>query len=231
MNIQIFDYLVDILQTLLWQYDQATAIQSLVTQKQAWYEENQTQFWTDWYNNVFNLQTANEFGLNVWAIILNIPLQKGGTPDPVGKLIFGFAPTPYTYGGSPGNLNFFRANFSNNGSLPALTINQQRLILRLRYFQLITRGAVLEINQFIAQVFPGVEGFTGTVYVLDALNMSMQYIFAGTLSQVLKRILIEYDILPRPAGVKLKIYSNITKIFGFGAFNQNFTNGSFIGDS
>ena len=50
-----FDYSVDILQNLIWEYDKAPALAALMTQKQNWYDENHEQFWIDWFNNVFNL--------------------------------------------------------------------------------------------------------------------------------------------------------------------------------
>lgn len=76
------DYSVRLLNTVLWQYDNAEALKSLLTQKTAWINTNNAQFWKDWYDNVFNLQTANDFGLSVWGKILNFPRQitlKDGT--------------------------------------------------------------------------------------------------------------------------------------------------------
>jgi hypothetical protein len=79
--IEDFDFSVDILSALLWRQNNATTLQSLLQQKQDWYNENHTQFWQDWYTNVFNLQTANEFGLSVWAQILGIPLTLIVAPN------------------------------------------------------------------------------------------------------------------------------------------------------
>ena len=73
-TIQEFDFSVDLLQAILWQYNNATSLQSLLNSEQAWVIENQTEFWENWLRDVFDLRTANEFGLSVWSIILGIPL-------------------------------------------------------------------------------------------------------------------------------------------------------------
>ncbi len=217
MQIQSFDYSVDLLQAILWQYNDAAKIQSLLTQKQDWYNANQTDFWSQWYTNVFNLQTANDFGLSVWSQILNLPLFINNNPDPPGKPIWGFG----SY-----NKNFTRGNFSNANQNISLTTAEKRIVLRLRYFQLITRGAAPEVNAFLAIVFAPL----GQVYMLDGLNMTITYIFSFTPSENLLTVLKDYDILPQPAGVGIR-YIDATRItFGFDAYNENFDNGTLLDD-
>lgn len=80
-SIQDFDFSVNILSALIWRNNQAPVLNSLLEAKQAWYAENHTQFWDDWCTNVFNLQTANEFGLSVWAQILGVPLTLIVAPN------------------------------------------------------------------------------------------------------------------------------------------------------
>lgn len=214
-NIQQFDYSVNLLKTLLWQYNKAKNLQSLLIQKQAWYDENQTQFWEDWYNNVFNLQTANEFGLAVWAIILGMPLNLIVAPN-----------TSTPFGFELYNENFNNGNFANTeSSVVSLTLDEQRLILQLRYFQLTCNGTVPEINKFLKFIF---QQKFGTVYVLDGLNMTCEYIFTFTPGAGLQAALENLDLLPRPAGVKITITIDNGAIFGFGIYNQNFGNGNFF---
>lgn len=62
---------IDLKQCLLWQYQNSPALKSLILSKEQWYQTHQAQFWQDWYDNVFNLDTANDFGLSVWGQILN----------------------------------------------------------------------------------------------------------------------------------------------------------------
>lgn len=202
-TIQTFDYSVNILKSILWQYNEATNILGLLNQKQDWYNLNQTEFWTDWYNNVFRLYTANLFGLAVWSIILNVPLYVPLNPDPPDKPIWGFN----NNSGFPvlenSYTNFGLGNFSNIGDTIVLTEEEQRFLLRLRYYQLITRGEVGDINKFLDYLVSTSNiGFTGKMYALDGLDMSMRYIITdNTFPEELLDVLLKLDILPRPAGV------------------------------
>lgn len=214
MRIQDFDYSVDLLQSLLWQYNDATNIQYLIAQKEDWYNANQNQFWSDWYKNVFDLRTANDFGLSVWSIILNLPYFSSPDPDAIDKPLFGFG----TY-----NENFNNGNFSNINQGIILPIEERRLVLQLRYFQLCTRGDILDINAFLNYLF----GY-GQVYALDGLNMTMRYIFNFDANDTFIYVLQLYDILPRPAAVGSTIINTTHPTFGFGTFYENFENGNFL---
>jgi hypothetical protein len=238
MNIQEFNYTVNLLQAILWQYDEATNLLSLINQKQAWYNLNQSQFWKDWYNNVFNLITANAFGLSVWSYILYVPLFFENIPEAGDAPIWGFNqviswPTlENTY------LNFGNGNFSSKGTVISLTLEEQRFLLRLRYFQLSNRGSTPYINQFLNYLCSTSNiNFTGTIYVLDGLNMTMTYVFTtGDFSQNLFDAIKILDLFPRPTGVEIKYHVNYGVQFGFNAFsngilentNKNFTNGNFV---
>jgi hypothetical protein len=214
MDIQQFDYSIDIEQALLWQRNTAEALTSLIQSKQRWYDENVTRFLNQWYDDVFNLDTANDFGLSVWSIILDLPLFQGVNVDPPGKPIFGFG----TY-----NQNFENGNFSNINQKTGLTTEEKRLLLKLRYFSLATRDDIPDINSFLAYVF---EPY-GTVYVLDGEDMTMTYVFSYSISENLLEIMLQYKLLPKPAGVLLKTVILTKPIFGFGTYNQNFENGNF----
>lgn len=213
MRIQALDYSVNLLQALLWQYNEALKLQSLLESKQDWYNVEYSEFWENWYRDVFDLRTANDFGLSVWAIILNVPLTitSGGEPS---TNLWGFGPF---------RKNFNRGNFAPSTSGIKLTTAQKRLVLQLRYFQLVTRGAIPEINKFLAYVFADY----GKVYVLDGLDMTMDYIFTFTPPSQLRFVLESFDVLPRPAGVGVNFVVLIRDTFGFGPFHQNFNRGTF----
>lgn len=61
---------IDLKQCLLWQYNNSQALRNLLNAKQNWYTQNHAQFWKNWYDNVFNIDTADDFGLAVWGQIL-----------------------------------------------------------------------------------------------------------------------------------------------------------------
>lgn len=66
---------INLKQCLLWQYNNAPALRALILQKQDWYKTHQEDFWNYWYGSVFNLDTADDFGLTVWGEILDFPRQ------------------------------------------------------------------------------------------------------------------------------------------------------------
>ncbi len=212
-GVQSLNFSVDLLQVLLWQYNDATRLQGLLERKQEWYNENQQGFWDDWVRDVFDLRTANSFGLAVWSIILNIPTSIVAT-DEDDKPIWGFG--EFRQGFNQGN---FAATSATN-----LTLEQKRLLLRLRYFQLVTRGTVPEVNAFLAYIFEPL----GTVWVSDGLAMNARYVFEFPLPSDFELVLSEYDLLPRPAGVKVDFITvEEDEGWGFGRYHQTFNHGNF----
>jgi hypothetical protein len=146
MNIEQFDYSTDLLAVILWQYNEATNLLSLLNQKQAWYDVNQTQFWQNWYNQVFNLGAPNTnmslFGLAVWSIILDVPLYVPLVPVEPG-VVWGFnAFDPSFPDYENDNLNFNNAPFPPTTPVIALTPYQQQFLLLLKYFNCTTRGTL-----------------------------------------------------------------------------------------
>jgi len=219
---QAFDFSVNLLQAILWRYNNASNLVGLLTKKQAWYDAEQSAFWSDWITNVFDLRTANEFGCAVWSIILGVPLAVTQQPDYLTKPVFGFQTDagPFSY-----RVNFNRGNFAvRNQSTISLTLAQQRLVLQLRYAQLITRGNVVNINKIMAYIFRSL----GSVYVEDTLDMGPAiYNFDFALPSEVAFVLASYDILPRPAGIGVKIVIEPDLHWGFGAFRKNFGHGGY----
>lgn len=213
-TIQNLDTSVDILSALLWQHNKANALQTLLQKKQDWYDNNLDSFWQNWERDVFDLRTATAFGRKVWSIILGIPLDI--TLAPTNKMGWGFSRL---------RKNFNHGNFSNKASSTVgLTADEQRLVLQLRYFKLISRCTVPEINRMLKYVF----GSQGSAYVLDPLDMTfIIYVFRFPLSSKLKFIFQQYDLLPRPSTVGVKYQVQLRHAFGFGHTRKNFNNGNY----
>lgn len=216
-RIQAFDSSVNVLKALLWEHDGADKLVKLATLKQEWYEKNHSEFWDNWVRDVFNIDTANQFGLAVWGRILDVKMQVTSAPD-VGKAAFGFGTA---------NRNFERGNFANKSSnTVGLTLDQQRLVIRLRYFKLTARGTVPETNRFLKQIFT--DTGQGRVFVTDPYDMSfVTYFFEQAPNSQVQFILDNYDLLPRPAGVGIKYQVQPRPSFGFGAEHLNFERGNF----
>lgn len=69
MNIQNS---VNLLECLLWQYENATRLKALVQACQDEFDGNSKDFWNNFYTNIFNIDTANTFGLQVWGTFLGL---------------------------------------------------------------------------------------------------------------------------------------------------------------
>lgn len=223
MRIEEFDFTINLLQALLWQYNSSPNIQSLISKKQDWYAFNQSEFWASWHGDVFDLITADTFGLIIWSIILNIPnyINTGIVPN---TLVFGFNEDPEINDYE----NFELGNFSNLGSTIVLSVEEQRLLLRLRYYQLVSRGAIPEINTFLTELFmTSGTVYSGNAWVLDNFDMTITYVFDFYMPTIMRTVLRQLDLLPRPAGVGINYILVLGNVFGFGEFNQNFQNGNF----
>ncbi len=195
-TIQTFDFTVNLLQALLWEYNDAVNLQALLAAEQEWYTQNQTDFWENWYTDVFDLRTANDFGLAVWAIILGMKLYVNLVAD-----------SRETWGFDEFHANFTRGNFASaaGGSVP-LSTQTSRILLRLRAYQLQSAGCVPEINRMLADVFANyVPAGDVPAYVEDNLDMTCTYHFLFALPSEIQFALRYFDVLPRPAGVESEI--------------------------
>lgn len=188
-QIQQIDFSVDLLKAILWQYNTAEKLQSILQSKQDWYTTNQKLFWDNWYSDVFNLQTANEFGLSVWAIILQLPIIVESTPPTASRPAWGFEEY---------RRNFDRGNFySDKAGSIILTPENARIALRLRYYQLTSRPTVTQINKVLAEVFADY----GSVYIEDNLDMTVTYKIGFVPNAALLDLVTRFDLFLRPSGV------------------------------
>ena len=143
---------------ILWQYEQADKIISLINAKKAWYKTNHEGFFQDWFYNAFDLNTLNDFGCSVWAIILGVTFQVKQASRRTSVAIG----LDYTNA-----LNFDRANFGSSETyFVGMTLEQKRLVLKMRYRQLTSRGTIPEINSMISDIFG-----PGNGYAIDNLSL------------------------------------------------------------
>ncbi|MNE14225.1 hypothetical protein D3C80_1070930 [compost metagenome] len=197
---------------------------SLINSKAEWTAANWEDFFNGWYSSVFNLKTANLFGCVVWAIILDIPISLVFTP-PAG-------PTPFGFGVYRENFN--NSNFFGAGAVSALTLDEARRLLRVRYYAQTMSPNVTNINGMLQDVFGdlglayiqetvgglavapfgfgqyrnnffGPSNFNSNNMAVNILPMNQKYIFTFPLSAGFKAALNTY--LPRGSAVKSTIVS------------------------
>lgn len=176
-------------ENILWQYEDATRLQSLIESKQAWINTNFVSFGLGWLTSIFNLHTANQFGCVVWAAILNLPSSLIYNPES-GR-------DPWGFGG--GRQNFDNGNFDATHVEPAIGLEDARRILRMRYWTQTMSPTVSNINEALKDVF----GDLGAAYVMVDGVMSIKYKFEFALNPLIVSAAQKYDIFPAGAGVKV----------------------------
>lgn len=215
MKIQTLDFHSDLLRAILWQYENADKLKTLAARKADYFNRSTVAFWQHWHRDVFNIDTANDFGLAVWARILDVSLGIDVSPSDKTKIGFGF-----------GKKRNFKGNFRRNADYTLmLTPSQKRLIIRMRYFNLTQSPTVVNINTFLERFFWRNES---KVFVLDPLDMTyMYYVFNFKPDEHLRVLLDNFDLMPRPSGVGVKYRVVTKKAFGFGKKHTNFLSSNF----
>lgn len=147
---------------------------------------------------VFNVDTAQGYGLDVWGRIVGVSrvlqLPSGGT-------FFDFSTSaPATPVPNTDRHSFNEAIFFGGGGLTsnfALTDAAYRKLILAKALANISDGSLPSINQILINLF----GTYGNCYVTDGQDMTMTFSFAPTLSSVDFAIVSQSGVLPRPAGV------------------------------
>lgn len=205
MQIGTIDYNLEAGDCFLWQYANAIRLNQIMNNEISFYGNNISTFIKDWEKDVFNLGTANTFGLNVWGKIL-------GAPRPV------VSPQNYIID-SESTLRIFNPNTDTwhaiwlSDATPRLNIErnpptdliyskvllsdeQYRRCLFAKLFLLHSNGSVNDINIFLSKLFPNKD-----VYVQDNYDMTMSIVF-GFVPNDTDLTIITYDAFsPRPMGV------------------------------
>lgn len=207
------DTAVNLTQSILWQYENATNLRSLVDQKNDWYWLYENGFFGYYYFNIFDLRTINDFGAAIWSVILDVPLLVVSEPyEP--KLTFGFNQYDPVFPDLLNTyVNFEWGNFEDWMPYLYLSVEQEKFLLRLRYFQLTTRANVSDfdtenpysINDFLNYLINDSDiGYAGEIHAIDNLDMTMTYDFTNSDFPVsLFNAITLLGIWPRPAGVSI----------------------------
>lgn len=70
--LDVFQFEESLINNIIWQYDNAEALKSLINSKNEYYSTNLNEFWQQIVNDFLNIQTATDWGLNLWGQILKI---------------------------------------------------------------------------------------------------------------------------------------------------------------
>lgn len=195
-------YEMKIVRPIDWQRNKAPKITKIIQSKEDWYSRYKLKFWSDWQKDVFDLRTANDFGLVVWCNLLNVPAQA---------FVFVKHNNYWAFGDK--RKNFFSVNtgigstkggnFTDDG-LSGLNTEEARKSLRMRYYSLILNNSVPSINAALLDVFGRDDNGLSNAYVIDNNDMTMTYVHKDYWSRTMVENLVKYDIMPRPGSVKIR---------------------------
>jgi hypothetical protein len=150
----------------------------------------------DFFNYVWNVETAQGFGLDIWGRIVGVS-RSVQIPD-VGTF-FGFQ-----NGTSPEEFAPFGQEPFYNGSATSftylLTDEIYRTVIMAKALSNISEATAPAVNQLLHNVFPGIRCF-----VADLGGMAIQYLFYSQLTAVQFAIISQAGVILRPAGVKATI--------------------------
>lgn len=181
----------DFSDVILWQYETATNLKKLISKKQEFYNKSIDKFFNDWYTDVFNIDTANYFGLIVWAIILGCSEYVELTSK-IGQKAFGFGEF---------HKNFYESNFALTSYIYSLPTESLRKVLKAQMYNFNSNGSLYDINKVLNVIYPEHNPYV----TYDKDTNVLTYHFPIPLSEEDMNIVMFSNMLPAPVGVKRSI--------------------------
>lgn len=233
------------------QYAASPVIQQLVADRESYFQNG----WQDqFYSNVWNVDTAQGFGLDIWGriVVIGRSVQisvidrafgfreawSGSSLTPIAPgevVINGYA---IVLGGERPRTNddritpFDDAPFYEGSAATEtyeLSDDAYRRLILAKALANISDCSIPSLNKVLQYLFGG-DG--RRCYVQTNNLMSMSFVFEFALSPVERTIAVYSGVIPRPAGVRLTIVQvDPSATFGFAEGEmQPFDQGVFFGD-
>lgn len=190
------DFELTLAPTMLAQYGNSPILLALMQAMNQWIDPEAD---IDlFYNNIWNIQTANGLGLDIWGRIVGAPrtISLVDVQD-----YFGFEEGSGSF--FPFNVDPFYSGPVSAG-LYKLSDPAYRVFILTKAFANISNMSVPSMNSLLNFMFAG----RGSCYVLESGALSIQYVFNFTLQQWEESILLQPALLPRPAGVQVSVVVN-----------------------
>lgn len=176
--------------TILSQYAQSPTMMALISVFNQWIDPSTNI--DAFFDDIWNIDTATGIGLDLWGRIVGVGrVLKINT---VGGF-FGFNEAG-NVSANPFNSAPFYSGQQINSNFIVSDAGFRTMILA-KALANICSGSIPAINQILLLLFPG----RGNCYVVDGLNMTMQYVFKFQLTPLEAAIVGQSGILPRMTGV------------------------------
>jgi hypothetical protein len=183
----------DVWSTIISQYANSPILTKMILNFSAYVDE--TANLDAFFDNIWNINTAQGYGLDVWGRILGVSriLQVA-----VGTF-FGFSGPSGSSGDSFNTQAFFSGQPLTSNF--ALSDSAFRTLLFAKALSNISDGSVKSINAILLALFPN----RGNCYATDGHDMTMTYTFAFFLTSVELAIIGQTGVLPKPVGVTSQV--------------------------
>jgi hypothetical protein len=185
-----FDYW----KTIISEYGNSDLLTTLIGNM--WQYLDQTKNMDDFFDLIWNVDTAQGYGLDVWGRIVGVTR----TLHIVAGNFFGFEQGPWDdFGPSGGESPFYKGAASTSNYL--LTDHAYRFLIFAKALANISNGSIPSINQILRLLFPG----RGNAYATDDGNMTMRYKFEFALAPFELAIVTQSNVLPKSTGVSCAV--------------------------
>lgn len=190
-------------QTIISQFSNSPTIVGLVRNMNAYID--QTTNFQAFYDYVWNVNTAQGFGLDIWGRIVDVSRNLQVAPSVTN---FGFSDGVNDY--APfGQAPFYAGPPAT--STYTLSDDAYRTLILAKALANISATTSQALNQLLRNLFPG----RGRCYVNDMGAMSMRYTFEFALQPYELAIVKTSGVLPHGAGVNVTVLQYPTPTFGF----------------
>lgn len=179
----------DFWSTVISQYANSPILTQLIDNFSQYVD--QTENFDDFFDQIWNIDTAQGIGLDIWGRILVVDRTLH---VPNASVYFGFEEALPSSNGWNQAPWFSGSPLTTNLSLSDTAF---RTLLFAKALANISDGSIPSINQLLLNLFP----HRGNAYVTDGLDMTMTYTFGFALTPVEVAIVSQSGVLPRPSGV------------------------------
>jgi hypothetical protein len=181
--------------TAISQYAQSPVVMQLIQNASQYFDQSAN--WNNFYLYVWNIASAQGFGLDFWGKVLGVSryLQIPAAAD-----YLGFQGAAGTASGYAFNVGVF---FDGATATETYSLNDADYLTLLyaKAFANIMRCCIPALNQLLMTLFAGY----GDAYVIDNGNMSMTFYLGWSPTAIQLAILEQSGVVPHPTGVAVSV--------------------------
>ncbi|MCU5775136.1 DUF2612 domain-containing protein [Erwiniaceae bacterium BAC15a-03b] len=195
--------MINVADTILTQYAESPKLKSII------YSFNEAigaeGFIDDFYDMIWNINTAGTYGLDVWGKIVVVSRMLTLTEN---KIVFGYSEALSTPATIDDPQPFNQAPFHSGDNLTStvnLTNDVYRKLIMMKAAANISDCTIPNLNMLLSYMF----GDRGRCYVRSDGPMVMSYVFEFLLSESDLAIVQSSGALPAPVGVTVNIVQQV----------------------